>query len=116
MASTPLPNGSSGDARNSAGRFAPGNPGGPGNPYARRVAALRSMLLDAATADDLRSMVRSLLKKAKAGDVAAARLVLAYTIGPPLAATEPDRLDEHEYEVERGRPTDVSRELLSNRT
>ena len=33
--------------RDARGRFAPGNQGGPGNPFARRVAALRQSLLDA---------------------------------------------------------------------
>ena len=32
--------------RDVQGRFRPGNPGGPGNPFARKVAALRKALLD----------------------------------------------------------------------
>lgn len=42
----PTPNGSLGRDLTS-GRFTTGNPGGPGNPYARRVAAMRTQLLDA---------------------------------------------------------------------
>ena len=77
----PLPNGENG--RTTAGRFAPGNPGGPGNPYARRVASLRRALLDAVTPDDLAELARALVGKAKAGDVAACKLLLPYMVGPP---------------------------------
>src|SRR5207248_10793741 len=37
------------EGRDARGRFAPGNPGGPGNPFARRVAELRTALLDMVT-------------------------------------------------------------------
>jgi hypothetical protein len=95
----------SGSGRDSNGRFAAGNRGGPGNPDARRVAALRTALLDAVTADDVGALARALLERAKAGDVSAAKLMLAYTVGQPLAAGEPDRLEEHEWSVEGKRPT-----------
>jgi len=36
----------SSDGRDTMGRFAPGNSGGPGNPFARKVASLRQALLD----------------------------------------------------------------------
>lgn len=108
----PSPNGADG-GRDAGGRFAAGNPGGPGNPYARRVAALRSALLDAVTADDVREMARALLDQAKAGDAAAARLLLSYTVGPPLDAAHPDRLDADEYDVQRGRPSALDRQLLT---
>ena len=55
------------------GRFAQGNLGGPGNPYARRTAALRSALLDAVTEQDIRAVARALLKRAKAGEIPAIR-------------------------------------------
>jgi hypothetical protein len=38
------------------------------------------------------------LDKAQQGDVAAARLVLSYTLGKPLEGVEPDRLDELEWQ------------------
>ena len=78
----PKANGRNG-GRNAAGRFAPGNPGGPGNPYARRVAALRAALLDAVSEEDLRALARSLVEKARGGDVAAAKLLLSYAVGRP---------------------------------
>jgi hypothetical protein len=36
----PSPNGFNGNAKDAKGRFAKGNPGGPGNPLAARVGAL----------------------------------------------------------------------------
>jgi hypothetical protein len=80
------------------GRFAKGNPGGPGNPFARQVAGFRQEFMAAVTGDDIAVIVRSLIDKAKAGDVAAARLVLQYTLGKPTAAVDPDRVDEMEWE------------------
>ena len=82
----PSPNGSN-------GRFAKGNAGGPGNPYARRVARLRGLLLDAVTDEDLKAIVAALVGKARAGDLAAAREVLTRTIGRADTAPDPDRLD-----------------------
>lgn len=82
----PSPNGSNGtrQARDAQGRFAPGNPGGPGNPYARRVARLRQRFLEVLESEDaIERLVKTLVAKASAGDVAAAKLVLAYTLGPP---------------------------------
>ena len=49
----PSTNGHNG--RGLAGRFAKGNPGGPGNPHGARVAALRAVLLDTVTDADLRA-------------------------------------------------------------
>ena len=77
----PSPNGSNG--RQSGGRFAKGNAGGPGNPHARRVAELRAALLERIADGDLRDIVEMLLSKAKAGDIAAAKEVLDRAIGRP---------------------------------
>lgn len=77
----PSPNGPNG--RDSSGRFTAGNPGGPGNPFAPAVARLRAAMLQSVTVKDVRDLGRSLLERAKAGDVPAARLLLAYLLGPP---------------------------------
>ncbi len=82
MPEAPSPNGSNG--RDLAGRFAVGNPGGPGNPHASRVAALRAVLLDAVTDDDLRAIIAKLVTMAKGGDVAAGRELLDRLLGKPL--------------------------------
>ncbi len=71
-------------------------PGGPGNPFARRVAALRSIMLDTVGEDDLKAIVVKLVEQAKAGDVVAAREVLTRIIGRPTESPDPDRLDAHE--------------------
>jgi hypothetical protein len=86
------------DGRGPNGRFCKGNKGGPGNPFARQVAAMRQELFGALTREDIATIARAMIDKAKAGDVAAARLVLQYTLGRPAAAVDPDRLDEMEWQ------------------
>src|SRR5947208_7861600 len=78
------------------GRFARGNPGGPGNPYARRVAKLRQVIINRLTEEDLLAITEALLAKAKEGSVGAAKLLLAYALGKPASAPDPDRLDGQE--------------------
>lgn len=73
---SPSPNG-----RTPRGRFAKGNPGGPGNPYARRTAALRSALLDAVTEADIRAIAKALVKRARDGEVPAVRELLDRLLG-----------------------------------
>lgn len=98
---TPSTNGSNG--RDSAGRFATGNAGGPGNPYAQRVGKLRSALLDAVSEDDLRGVVGALVGKAKDGNVAAARILFDRCLGPPIAADILERIEALEEQAE-GKP------------
>jgi hypothetical protein len=69
--SPPSPNG-----RSARGRFASGNPGGPRNPYAKRVAALRAALLESVTEADIRAVARALVTRAKAGEVPTIRELL----------------------------------------
>src|SRR5437588_304441 len=78
------------------GRFARGNPGGPGNPFARQVAALRKVIINRLTEEDLLAITEALLAKAKEGSVGAAKLLLAYALGKPASAPDPDRLDGQE--------------------
>jgi hypothetical protein len=86
-----------GNGRDSRGRFAKGNAGGPGNPFARRSAALRKAAAQAISEEDLVALMRKLLQQALGGDVAAARLVLLYAVGRPAEAVDPDMLDQQEY-------------------
>ncbi len=90
--------------RDSHGRFACGNRGGPGNPFARQVAALRSALLAAVTEQAVAAVAQELLRQAKEGNLAAAKLLLSYTLGKPAAAVDPDTLDLHEFELFRRLP------------
>jgi len=102
----PTANGSNGRKPN--GQFAKGNPGGPGNPFARRTARLRATLLDAVGEDGLSEIIQELVSAAKGGDVQAAKLVLSYTLGKPVDAIHPDSLDVHEQELQRQMPRDAS--------
>src|SRR5437773_4029463 len=88
------PSGRGGD-----GRFAQNHPGGPGNPFARQVAALRLALLNRVTAEDIEEVLAVLLIKAKTGDLAAIKLLLSYTIGKPGPAVDPDPLDQQEWQL-----------------
>jgi hypothetical protein len=87
--------------RDSQGRFTKGNPGGPGNPHARQVAALRQRLLQRVTTEELDAIIDTLLALARQGDVAAAKLIFQYTLGKPLEARDPDRLDADEVDAFR---------------
>jgi hypothetical protein len=76
----------------------PGNPGGPGNPFARQVAALRQAVVGSVTAEDVQAVASKLLELAKEGNVPAAKLLFAYTIGKPQAGADPDRLEVEEWQ------------------
>src|SRR5262245_55121210 len=78
------------------GRFAKGNPGGPGNPFAREVAALRTLLVQRVTRGDVEAVADQLIKQARDGDLVAIRLLLLYVLGRPAAAVDPDGLDAQE--------------------
>src|SRR5262245_24153096 len=90
-----------GNSRDTRGRFAAGNPGGPGNPFARQVAALRQAVLDSVTPADMQTVVRKLIELAAAGNVPAARLLLSYALGKPQPFADPDRMDAAEWEVHK---------------
>ena len=83
----PKGNGVDGE-RDGRGRFTKGNSGGPGSPYNRRVAELRSALLDAVTPKDVAAMVAAMIGKAKDGDSVAFRVIAPYLFGKPSEATE----------------------------
>jgi hypothetical protein len=85
------------DKREANGHFAKGNKGGPGNPFARQVAALRQTLLNRATPKDFEEVADELIKKAKTGDVAAIKLLFQYTLGKPAPCPDPDHLDVDEW-------------------
>jgi hypothetical protein len=75
-------------ARDAHGRFGQGNRGGPGNPFARQVAALHAGLLARLTPEDLGDIAEALVREAKGGNVAAAKLLLSYTLGKPAQAAD----------------------------
>jgi hypothetical protein len=91
------PNGRNG--RDASGRFAKGNPGGPGPAFPRRVAELRAAILDAVTPADVIDVIRALVKAAKSGDVAAAKVFLDRVLGTPLAVDVLERIEELEDQL-----------------
>src|SRR5688500_12223541 len=80
------------------GRFVKGNRGGPGNPFARKVAALRKALLDTVSAQDLKETAVLLKLKAQRGDLAAIKLLYQYCLGSPEPVKDPDRMDADEWQ------------------
>src|SRR4051794_12015927 len=108
MPSAPIPS----PERDARGRFARGNKGGPGNPFGRRVAHLREVLLRSATEENVERLANMLMERAFAGDMAAARMLLLYWIGKPKEVAEPDRVDIEEWELatEHVVPPDVAQE------
>jgi hypothetical protein len=127
MADDTKPSTNGGNGRDARGRFSTGNAGGPGNPFARQVAVLRSELIMAVTPKDIRQIVQALLKKAKKGNLGAAKLLLAYSIGNPQVAVDPDTVDERELknaagyfraecDMHRRKPSIVDRALWSVET
>lgn len=91
------------NGRDERGRFTPGNKAARGNPYARRVAQLRSALLRAVSADDVQAVARKLVEQAKAGDVQAARVLLDRLFGPAVPLDFVERLSEIEKALEEVR-------------
>jgi len=69
------------------------------------VAALRTAFLNGITEDRMTKMVSRLLEMATAGNIAAARLILSYTVGQPAPAVDPDRLDIGEFQLLDESPT-----------
>src|SRR5262249_38576550 len=85
--------------RDGHGRFAKGNRGGVGNPFARQVAGFRAAILQATSHDDIKALTKQLIEMAREGSLAAAKLLLAYTCGRPEQTPDPDRLDLEEWNL-----------------
>jgi hypothetical protein len=81
------------DGRDGSGRFAPGNKGGPGNPFARKVGQLRAALLETVTIDDMKAVAAKLIEEARAGELPAIKEFLERTLGKPVEADLMERLD-----------------------
>jgi hypothetical protein len=83
--------------RSAGGKFAAGNPGGPGRP---RRAAERDYLLaltEAVSVDDWRAVVAKALDQAKAGDKSARQWLSDYLIGE----SDPEGLQTRIEELEQ---------------
>jgi hypothetical protein len=110
----PIPEKPSGRNRN--GTFKKGNAGGPGNPFGRRLAELRRIVLSAVTEEQMRRATEILIEKALGGELAALKMLFQYTLGKPHEAVNPDRVDIDEWELTRQTmvPTDVANEIIHN--
>jgi hypothetical protein len=86
------------NGRDARGRFAAGNAGGPGNPFARQVAKLRAALVQRVTEADIQHIAERLIVMAKSGDMAATKLLFLYVLGKPAEAVNPDTLDVEEWQ------------------
>jgi hypothetical protein len=111
-ADTPGPPPAARDGREANGRFAKFNKGGPGNPYARQTAALRKALVEAVKPQDMEAIATSLILRARAGNLAAIKLLFSYVIGKPGEAVNPDTLaleEMQQYDREVGMEAAVCR-------
>ena len=80
---TPSTNG-----KNGTGQFTTGNRHGKGNPLFGKVATLRSAVLESITPATVKGLIKAFIERAKAGDIAAAKLILPYLIGQTATAKE----------------------------
>ena len=87
--------------RDKRGRFQSGNTAGKGNPLGKKVGQLRSALIGSVTDGDMKAIIKALVKKARGGDVAAAKIVLERTLGKPAEFDLLERLEAIEQFVER---------------
>ena len=81
--------------RDDKGKFVPGNQAAVGRSrkHAEQVGNLRNALFSAVTPDRLERIINSLIVQAEGGNVAAARLILSYSLGEPLQADVLERIE-----------------------
>lgn len=86
--------------RHANGQFKIGNPGGPGNPRAAQARQVRARLDSAqfkvCSEDRLVAMYDAILRRAEAGDVQAAKLIIEHVKGPPLNTEVAERIENIE--------------------
>ncbi len=75
-------------------QFKKGNPGGPGNPHAKRVGELRTALLEAVTPAAMKRVADALVRKAERGDLDAMRLLFDRVLGKLPDAEPADPLGD----------------------
>ncbi len=73
------------NGRSPGGQFGLGNRYGKGNPTLKKIGAMRRAVFEAVTAEDLEAIFTKLVALAKTGDLAAARMVVEYACGKPVA-------------------------------
>src|SRR4051812_10707506 len=98
MSDSPSPTAPNGRGAN--GKFGPGNRCAKGNPFAKRVALLRTALFNAVSPTDLHDVLTALLTQAKGGDVPSIKELLQRVLGPPESVDLMERLDTLEAKIE----------------
>jgi len=73
------------------------------NPYAQRAARMRSLLSNTITDEDVQGIAGAIVKRAKEGDLTAAKLVLSYVVGTPEAPQDPDAVELAGIKMQRDR-------------
>lgn len=63
------------------GKFAKGNPGGPGNPHTQRIHEYNEAIREAVTQGDIGAIMKVMVRRAKRGDLFASKLLLDRCIG-----------------------------------
>jgi hypothetical protein len=69
------------------------------------------VLQETVTDEDIQAAARKLIEQARAGDLAAIRLLFSYTIGKPAAAVDPDRVEVEEWKLMQ--ETSVAPQVMS---
>jgi len=65
------------------GKFLPGNRGGPGSPYKKKIGQFRRAVIEAVTPEDVQEVIDKLMGEAKAGKPWAVREFLDRVVGKP---------------------------------
>ena len=65
------------------GRFTKGNKLSRGNPFAGRMATLRTALLNAISAEDIAELAKAMIQRAKDGDHKSLKMLLEFAVGKP---------------------------------
>jgi len=74
--------------RDDSGKFAKGNPGGPGRPKKEREQRFYEITLSTVTFDDWKDIVNKAIAQAKKGDPVARKWLSDYLMGPPVQRQE----------------------------
>ena len=91
------------------GQFGEGNKYGRGNPHARKVAQLRTAMIESVTTEDMQAIVMALVTQAivmalvtqaKAGDIASIKFLLPYLVGAAPKPINPDEIEIDEMKLE----------------
>ena len=97
---------SANNGRLPSGKFAKGNPGGPGNPHAARVGQLRALFFESISDADFQAIIATLISLAKSGDLAAVKILLERALGRVEVVPEPA--------AEDASPVGIVRQLLTS--